>query len=422
MSIVILITIIWVLPNMRGTTLYISLFLLALGLILMLYNTPPIQVWLDSLRINLTLVSIFIVVPLLGIPVKTGGYVIALKTLFSRQINKPTFLYLGTNILTHFLSVVVNIGSISIASELTKGSDIENNKLIANSINRGYIMAIFWSPYFSSMALVLAYLPIEWSSLLIYSFGLIVITIFLSIILDWKEIKKNNQKEAIKSVSIPENDLKIAKKKVLELAVYLILITGVVLLAEALITSVTMVFMVALASLILPFLWSLGFKRLADYKEGFKSHIYEGLPRIKKEIILFLVAGFFSGAFINANLGSLFVSTIQNIFGSFYIGTAYFICTIIFTAALIGIHPIVFITVLVTSVQPEMIGFSPEYFALLLLFSFGISNTISPSTAVNNLLANLLNEKLINVSLRWNIKFALILILFTPIYLTMVKV
>lgn len=407
---------------MRGTTLYISLFLLIFGLILMIYNPPSIHVWLESLRINLTLVSIFIVVPLLGIPVKTGGYVNALKVLFSRQINKPTFLYMGTNILTHFLSVVINIGSISIASELTKGSDIKNNKLIANSINRGYVMAIFWSPYFSSMALVLAYLPIKWSSLLLYSFGLIIISIFLSVILDWKEIKKSYQQKQTNHVQISDEEMRAAKKKVAELMIYLILITGIVLLAEYLITSATMVFMVTSASLILPFLWSISFRRVTEYKAGFKSHIFEGLPRMKKEIILFLVAGFFSGAFINADLGDLFMSTIQNTFGSFYIGVAYFISAIIFSAALIGVHPIVFITVFVTSFQPEMIGFSPEYFALLLLFSFGISNTISPSTAVNNLLANLLNEKLINVSLRWNIKFALILIFFIPIYLTIVKV
>lgn len=420
-SILIVVTIVYILPTIRGMILYICLFLLIFALILMFYSNSSLIVWIESMKINLTLVSIFIVVPLLGIPVKVGEYVESLKILLSNHLNKPFYFYLGTNILTHILSVVINIGSISIAQELSRSSDIKNNQLMANSINRGYIMAIFWSPYFSSMALILAYLPISWSSLLQYSFGMVLLTIGISLIFDFNRIKKSKIKNESKELYTAD-ELKSAKKKVVELICYLVLITGIILIAETLIKSASMVFLITIASFILPLIWVLIFRKFNEYKLNFKNHLYFGLPRMSKEIVLFLIAGFFSGAFIEANLGNMFMELIQSVFGSFYIGAAYMIIFIIFFAGLIGVHPIVFITVFVTSIIPETIGFSPEYFALLLLFSFGVSNTISPSTAVNNILSNLLDEPLVNVSLRWNFKFAITLIMIIPLYLYIVKV
>lgn len=421
-SFVILVAIVWILPSMRGMPLYITSFLLTAGLFLMLYHQAPSIEWISSVRINLPLVAIFIVVPLLGIPVRTGGYVDALKIVLANNMNKPYFFYMGTNLLTHLLSIVINIGSISIASELTKASDIKNPKLIANAINRGYIMTVYYSPYFSSMALVLAFLPIKWSSIVLYSLGLVVISIIVSFLLDRKEIKESAWLEADKEpLFIEKKEVVKAKKKVLELAIYLVLITVAVLFFES-ITSASMVLMVSLVSLLFPFLWCLIFRKGNVYREEFKRHVFVGLPRMKNEIVLFLVAGFFSGAFIYADLGQSLMSIMQNTFGSFYIGSAFFISITIFLAALIGIHPIVIITVFVTSITPELIGLSPEYFAILLLVSFGVSNTISPSTAVNNLLANLLNVGLVDVSLRWNFKFAIIMMLIIPTYLTILGV
>src|SRR5699024_5940320 len=103
LSIIIVVLLVVCLPNIKGLILYISLFLLSISLFLMLYYNAPLKEWSDSLRVNLTLVSIFIVVPLLGIPVRIGGYVDSFRVLFSNLINKPFFLYFGMNLLTHLL-------------------------------------------------------------------------------------------------------------------------------------------------------------------------------------------------------------------------------------------------------------------------------------------------------------------------------
>lgn len=416
-SFVIIAVMVWVLPGIRGTTLYISLFLLITGVALMIYHHVPAMEWLSSMRINLMLVAIFIVVPLLGIPVKTGGYVKALKIVFSKKMNEPYFFYLGTNLLTHLLGVVINIGSVSIVNELTRASNIKAPRLVANAINRGFIMTIFWSPYFSSVALIVSHLPVKWTSIVGYLLGFVVVCMIISVLLDRKEIKNSSPADNGEwTVEKDEKEVAAAKKKVTELCIYLIAITGSVLMLEFLF-SASMILMVCFVGIIFPLLWCVFSGKTARYKEEFKQHVFFGIPRMKKEIVLFLIAGFFSGAFIHADLSGLLITAMQTMFGSSQLGTSFFLSAIVLSAALIGIHPIVVITILVTSIKPELIGFSPEYFAVLLLTSWGISNTVAPATAVNNLLVSLLKVDLIDVSIRWNFKYAIIAILIVPFYL-----
>lgn len=417
-SFLILAVIIWVLPGVRGSTLIISLFLLSTAVVLMLFYQVPGQEWIASIRINLTLVAIFLVVPLLGIPVKTGGYIEALKMVLRKKMNQPYFFYLGTKLLTHVLGVVLNIGAVSIVSKLTEASNIRSPRLVANAINRGFVTTIFWSPYFSAMALILSQLPISWSSIVLYSVGLSIISLFLSLLLDRSFIKANIQstKEVL---AYDEEEMKAAKKKVAELFFYLFIITGAVLGLEFMMSS-SIVLMICLVSLIFPLLWCVLKGKGTEYAQEFKGHLFSGIPRMKKEIVLFLIAGFFSGAFVHSDMSGILVGFIQQVFGSFHMGTAFFLSGIVFLASLVGIHPIVPITIYVTSINPALIGFSPEYFAVLLLASWGVSNTVAPATAVNNLLANLLKVDLMEVSIRWNVKYVLIMLLIIPIYLQLI--
>ncbi|WP_102264444.1 hypothetical protein [Mesobacillus jeotgali] len=419
-SFIALAVIILVMPRIRGTTLVISVFLMFAAVSLMVYHHVPAHEWIKSLRINITLVAIFLVVPLLGIPVKTGGYVEALKIVLYKKMNEPYFFYLGTTFLTHLLGVVLNIGSVSIVNQLTAASNIKAPRLVANAINRGFVTSIFWSPYFSAMALILSQLPIKWSSIVFYSIGLSIIGVLVSLVIDRKQIKTSfPDEQGERGLNHDRETLLQAKKKVFELFTYLIVITAAVLFLEFM-TGYSIVLMICLVSLAFPLLWCVLSGKGTLYFKEFKQHVYIGIPRMRKEIVLFLIAGFFSGAFIHADLSTSLIGFIQNVFGPFHLGKAYFLSIIVFLTALIGIHPIVVVTIFVTSLTPGLIGFSPEYFAVLLLASWGITNPVAPATAVNNLLANLLKVDLIVLSIRWNIKYVTIMLLIIPIYLEFV--
>jgi DcuC family C4-dicarboxylate transporter len=414
-SLVIIGVIFWVLPRTQGSLMVISLILLVLGVTFMLVYGATLEEWLKAARVNLTLVAIFLFTPLLGIPVRTGGYVDALKLILSSRMNNPNFLFVGTSLLSHLLGVVLNIGAISIVHELSKASDINNKRMIAASINRGFVSTIFWSPYFSAMALILSALPVKWGSIMIYSLGLSFIALFLSYFFE-KPYLMDTPIRKSDSGQVKDEQLKKARRKIGELSALLIFMVLGVLVAEHL-TSSSMTFIICVLAALFPLLWCLIKGELKLYKLEFKNHLFTGIPRMKKEIVLFLIAGFFSGAFVKTGWSTYLVEGLNGTFSSFNIGIAYVMAFLIVLSAMIGLHPIVVVTILVTSIDPLKIGFSHDFFAILLLTSWGISNTVSPATAVNNLLSGLMNIDLFEVSVRWNWKFALVMLLIIPFYL-----
>lgn len=89
-------------------------------------------------------------------------------------------------------------------------------------------------------------------------------------------------------------------------------------------------------------------------------------------------------------------------------------------AAVAGLHPVVLLTVFVMTIDPAVIGFSSMQFAFLLLGSTAVANTISPSTAVNNLLSKELRIDLFTISFRWNWRYAVVLFCILHVYLHVV--
>ncbi|MEW9672427.1 hypothetical protein [Ammoniphilus sp. 3BR4] len=421
-SFIILGVIVWVMPRIRGSTLMISGVMLIVAVGLMFYYEASVQEWLQSMRVNLTLVALILFVPLLGIPVRAGGYVEALKWVLSRRMNEPSFFYVGSKLLTHILGVVLNIGAVSIVHQLTQASNIYSSRLVANALNRGFVSSIFWSPYFSAMALILSQLHIAWSSIVLYSLGLALMSMVVGFSLDLPLIRSKDQRRGEEPVEgMGDIPFLRTKRKVIELFLLLFLVMGLVLLMEMMI-SYSMVLIICLVSLIFPLLWCSLSGKGAFWAEEFQQHVYVGIPRMKKEIVLFLIAGFFSGAFVQAELSEHLIGLMNAVFGSFSLGAAIFISLLIVLSAVVGLHPIIMVTILATSIEPELIGFSPEYFAVLLLASWGISNTVSPATAVNNLLAHLLKVDVFELSIRWNLKYALIMLLLIPFYLWLIGI
>ncbi|MEC1720845.1 hypothetical protein [Schinkia azotoformans] len=124
LSIGIAVFIILSLSALEGSLKIITYFLLIAAITILI-----------GVRVNLTLVSIFTLVPLLGIPVRLGGYLESLKQLFARVNPKSSFVFLVTQALAHALGVVFNIGSISILHYLSKAAPIQSPRLLVSAIN-----------------------------------------------------------------------------------------------------------------------------------------------------------------------------------------------------------------------------------------------------------------------------------------------
>ncbi|WP_138750886.1 hypothetical protein [Paenibacillus sinopodophylli] len=401
-------------PKLKGMTLWLTIFFIAAGVVLLLLQKANARIWFESAGINVTIVTLFLFAPLFGIPVRLPEYVEALKRFYEVNLRSKTALFLGTQLLTQIMGVFINVGSIPVVYQMVFVKPQQGMQgLLANALNRGFAGAILWSPYFAAMTLVTAALGLSWSAVLPYMLGLAVLSLVISLAADYRELLQVKPKEAKQPVETKERAV-----FPVGLGIYLVSAIVAILAMERMI-ELPMVLLICLAALAFPLIWCFAKREMTIYKEGFKNHVTVTLPALQKEITLFLAAGFFSGSIGITNLGSMVPSLIEHV--PLPIAFTFSIVTVALIAgsSFIGLHPIVPVTILAGSIVPMSVGISPVYFAVLLLGSWALSNPISPASAVNNLLAGLLKKSVFEVA-KPNYKYAVFMAIGLLIYLMFV--
>ena len=162
-------------------------------------------------------------------------------------------------------------------------------------------------------------------------------------------------------------------------------------------------------------------KAMAEYKNGLKNHLTVTFPALQKEITLFLAAGFFSGSIGATGFGSAVPVLLGHIPLPISFTFSVFTVVLIAGTSIIGLHPIVPVTILAGGIDPLSMQISPIYFAVLLLGSWGLSNPISPASAVNNLLAGLFKKSAVEMASA-NYKFACCMAVVLVIYLMVISI
>jgi hypothetical protein len=421
------------LPTMRGVFLLICAALLLLGVVLLAAQDAAPHAWLDGLRINLSLIAVLVFSQLLGIPVKTGDYIRSLQVVFERKMNEPYFLFASSKILTHLLGFVLNIGSMAIVHQLSLASRVRSDRLRAAGIGRGYGSVTFWSPYFGTMALILHQLPVQWSDIAGHLLALVLISFAVSHAAEWNVLKRvrrehaecerdqGREREHAEASSGTDNPrYRHAVRKVVELFAMLIIMV-VFVLAVVHETGIDMVLGVCLFSIGFPLAWCACSGKWKAYTRNVRDHVFGRLPSMKKEIVLFILAGFVGGALRQTEFGPALTELIADTFGSFRTGIALALLLMVVLLAVIGFHPMIPVTILVTNIESDLIGFSTEAFAVLMLVSVGLANIISPASALSNLLASLLKVNVSEVTVKWNLKFVSLMLLVVPVYIGVIR-
>lgn len=402
------------LPNLKGMTLWLTIFFLVTGVVLLMLQKVSARIWFESAGINVTIVTLFLFAPLFGIPVRLPAYVKALKRFYEVNLRSKSALFVGTQLLTQIMGVFINVGSIPVVYQMVFVKPQPGmNQLLANAMNRGFAGAILWSPYFAAMTLVTSALGLSWSSVLPYMLGMAVLSLVVSWLVDFRKLHQAEPEEPSQMIEKRERAL-----FPLGLGVYLIAAIIVILTMERII-ELPMVLLICFAALAFPLLWCLIKGEMTVYREGIKNHVMVTLPALQKEITLFLAAGFFSGSIGVTKLGAMVPSLLEQVPLPVFITFSFLTVAFIVGTSLIGLHPIVPVTIFAGSFDPSSVQISPIYFAVLLLGSWALSNPISPASAVNNLLAGLLKKSVFEVA-KPNYKFAGIMALGLLLYLFVV--
>jgi hypothetical protein len=403
------------LPKLKGLTLWLTVSFMIAGIVLMLLQNVAVSVWFESAIINVTIVTLFLFAPLFGIPVRLPEYVEALKRFYEVNFRSKAALFIGTQFLTQIMSVFINVGSIPVVYQMVFVKPQPGmSRLLGNALNRGFAGAILWSPYFAAMTLVTSTLELPWSSLLPYLLGLAVLSFVISWIVDFRELREAEMEPP--QLKLDEKQGRAAFP--LGLGLYLITAIIAILVLERLV-ELPMVILICMAALVFPLIWCLAKGSVTVYKLGLKNHVTVTLPALQKEITLFLAAGFFSGSIGVTRFGAELPALLEHIPLSVSLTFSLFTVALIAGTSLIGLHPIVPVTIIAGGIDPASMQISPIYFAVLLLGSWSLSNPISPASAANNLLAGLFKKSVFEVAVP-NYKFAGCMAIVLIIYLRVV--
>ncbi|WP_051556311.1 hypothetical protein [Alkalihalobacterium bogoriense] len=335
---------------------------------------------------NINLLTLFLFVPFIGVFLSSAGYLNKIKHLLeTRNENHP---YRLSSLLTATMGSVLNLGSMAIVHRIAEGSfrSFDRSKLLL-VVLRSFAFCMFWSPYFVNVGLVLSLFHVEWKMIgaLGFSLGLVYLLIsaffFYHIRIPQDEgiiteptTLKGNQSPSIRPVMF-----------------FFIGLFGCSFLFDAL-SDVNMLTIVSILALAYPLLWAITTKRLRLFVQDSVQSMKTSFARLKNEIVIFISAGFFGGALSYTTIGTQISQFIFELsFGSI-LAMSFLVILFAIALAMIGIHPVVIVIGIGSSLSPDVFGVSAEYMALLLLVAWTLATQLSPFSGSILMTAGLANR------------------------------
>ncbi|KJS23559.1 MAG: hypothetical protein VR72_00095 [Clostridiaceae bacterium BRH_c20a] len=395
------------LPFLTGVNKYVSLILFLGGLVLLIYFKGDITHWISAFTKNAGLICLLITVPLLAIPLAFEDFQQAISSSTQKYLNDSQSFYLITNILAYSMGMLINVAGISIVYQLLyKSAEQYPRSLFITALTRGYGCCVFWSPNFISVAVILHYLDLPWISIAPWGFVFAGISIFVAYVLQkFSSLPNANDNISdLNFVSMDKENTKILRKLIMLGSFLLFLI---VILEYF--TGKSVLVIVPLVAVIFPFVVAILWKKQFIYFQALFNYYNTSLPKMKNEIVLFTVAGFFGQALTIAGIGELLPKAISNsgIEHSFlYI---LLIIAIMVFPSLIGIHPVVSGSTIAVTLPVSMLPLMPIQYAMTLLTGWTLAILLSPFSGTVLVTAAVTNETPFNVGMVWNWRYALIL-------------
>ena len=396
------IAILLMLPSAKGLSFLFPVAMIVVGITVLLFTGEPIEEWLPLFSNNMTLIILILFVPVLALPLGIGKYNIEIEKILIKLSSKPGFLYSGITTTLFILGSIINLGSLSVIHAVTDNNGFPKG-FLGRAYTRGFTSAIICSPFFASVFLIINTLDIPVGKFIMYSFSLGVLQLLISNM--WFNVK---EKRNITFSVIETPVERVRRGKVIALLFILSILIIIILISERIIPG-NMSIMITVIVCIYSLVWSLFIRKAGEFFRRLYSYLSYIVPGKVNEVLLFLTAGFFSGAMIKTDLGG----GMQGIFMKISnVSVFLFIFTVIIVTSLlafIGVHQIVTITFFLASINVVEIGISNLVFALTLTCSWSLSTLLSPITAVNLISSTLLHTKVTHL-IKWNYQFAIILI------------
>ncbi|MBO8162102.1 MAG: hypothetical protein H0Z34_00115 [Brevibacillus sp.] len=406
-------------PQVRGITLLISTCMLGVGHLLFWIYDLEWTVWQEAVLFNLNLITLFASVPLLSLPIQYGGYMHSLERVLLLYAGKKKAFFTFISAITFVIGSIMNLGVIRLLYGFLKSVPYRRD-WVGRALLVGFVSTIMWSPYFASVALVIKALHLNYSDFAPFAVSEALLLFLAGNLMVTAQMNRQSAEFAavahgdrggvqgqVTAPCTPED-----RKKVKQLAVIMAAMLVSLILLEKW-TGIKVMVLAAYVSILVTVTWMLYLGKAERLKECAKEYLYKLLPSIGNEVILFLSAGFFGVILLHTPFNALLVEQLQKIDGLWPIARILLFVAMPVILSLIGVHQIITVTILATSIDPALIGLHPVAFGILLMASWSISTIVSPVTPVNITLGILLRENSLTVGLGRNYGYALTVILLT---------
>ncbi|WP_028308727.1 hypothetical protein [Desulfitibacter alkalitolerans] len=414
----------------RGIILFMSIILLSIGHILIFKYKIGYEVWIEGITKNLPLATIFVVVPILSIPLKLGGYLEPIEYYFKKHIRDTGPLFSVISSFIFAFGSITNLGAVRIAHSLLEGVKFPS-RFLALAYSVGFVGCVAWSPYFASVNLVLHYTGLSLGKYFIFGFiyGLSILIIGNLFFRIWSLLKANNLpnvsdlKEIDGQFIASDNNRADDLFHNLKLKKLLLILAGLILTVvvfEYFSTLSSTMYLVSLTAAFYAVLWALCIKRLRQFFQALKNY-YKTVLEVKNELVFFLCVGFFGVIMTHTP----FQNSIEGFFGQVSGLSIFFLVEIIILTILVlsiaGIHPGITITTLGLSLNPAVLGISTIAYALSLIAGWLNSMLLSPFVVTNIVVSGLVKESPFLLGFKWNRVLGLIVLIFSGVYITLVN-
>ncbi|MFB5198495.1 hypothetical protein ACE198_27100 [Neobacillus sp. KR4-4] len=400
-------------------------FLLS-GVVLLSTSGASWQQYILSFGPMLDLLTMFTLIPILGIPIKLGGYSGGIQNIITKRVKTSGQLYMITSGISYFFSIFMNLATLPMTYYSIRPAldviPVENKeRFMSRAITRGFAMPLLWAPVTPIVGIVITMTGVSWVSILPYVIPLSIVGVGVdwyigsrraSIMIHNKQDLSVHETAATLETSNPAN----RSRRVFQILLAIIIFNVVISLVES---KFPYPFLILVSLMVIPFsfTWALFLKKGKEFGAHLLNHLKTFSVSMKDQFFIYLSAGFFIST-INISHANVWLDAWVNKFINFA-GVEIFLILlplIPLALAFLGLHPAVSLALMTEGLNPAVVGISPHILTVAMLAGAVSAFLVGPYNATLGLMSSIVKESSYQVS-NWNLSFASIYIGCVMLYL-----
>jgi hypothetical protein len=397
------------LPASRWVARTLSTLFLAGGTWMLLQKGATVAEYLSGYGQMVYLLAVFVVVPVLSVPVKLGGYDKAIEAVLRGRVGGVFQLQCLTTALAFICGSFMSVAAIPVM--MTSMAPVLASYPIANRVRFmsiaaicGYVLPILWTPVSGVVGTVLDNLRVDWLALFPTLFALSIAVL----VANWAifyvfELRGRNAPRLDEPP--PGDGGKSALPLLFQMFAAILLLVGCIGALEYML-RVGLIPIVTMISIPFALAWSIIIGQGRNAARAVARDFAIRLPAMADQFAIFLGAGFFAGAMRisgfdhEANL--MFLDMHQAIGSQMFL---LLMPVMALAASFLGVHPLVAIALLGESLRPEVLGIPIKQLAVALIGSAVLTYMQGPFSGTLGLVQSINKVSSFRLAL-WNAPYA----------------